>query len=175
MLTARGRPEDVLKGFAAGRRRLPAEADGAGDSARAHRGPAAAFAAAGRAAPHDQLQLRGQDHRLRRAGAARRRSHAAADADGGEPAAIPGRRTKARRSRARRCSKTSGACAKTPTRARSTISSSGCAATSKKEPGRPTHLLTVRGVGYRFIAEPASVGAIPTSDSPCSSVGLRRS
>jgi DNA-binding response OmpR family regulator len=25
----------------------------------------------------------------------------------------------------------------------------------EREPGRPRHLLTVRGVGYRFIAEPA--------------------
>ena len=50
MLTARGRPEDVLNGFRRRRRRLPAEADRAGDPAGARRRPAApiAMAAPGR-------------------------------------------------------------------------------------------------------------------------------
>ena len=52
--------------------------------------------------------------------------------------------------RARRFSKKCGACAKTRTRAPSITSSSGCGATWKTIPAKPKHLLTVRGVGYRF-------------------------
>ena len=56
-------------------------------------------------------------------------------------------RTRARRSRGRRSSRTSGISTRTPTPARSTTSSSGCAATSKTT--RAARAATVRGVGYK--------------------------
>ena len=84
-----------------------------------------------------------------------RREADAADADGGGAAALSGRARRQGRCRARRSSKRSGACARTPTPARSTTSSSGCGATSRTS-RQPKHLQTVRGVGYRFVAEPES-------------------
>ena len=65
--------------------------------------------------------------------------------------------TRARRCRGRRCSRTCGASTRTPTPARSTTSSSGCGATSRRSRRKPQHLLTVRGVGYRFVASPEGV------------------
>ena len=62
MLTARGRPEDVLKGLRRRRRRLPAEADGTGDPAGAHRRPAAAQSgvAVSAQAAHDRYTFSGK-------------------------------------------------------------------------------------------------------------------
>ena len=153
MLTARGRPEDVLNGFAAGADDyLPKPFELAILLARV--GGLLRRSAVAAAARTDRVHVRGQDDRLRAARAARRRARAAADADGGEPAALSRRSTRAAPCRARRCSRRCGACARTPTRARSTTSSCGCGATSRRSRRSPRHLLTVRGVGYRFVAEP---------------------
>ena len=51
----------------------------------------------------------------------------------------------------------SGDCTKTPTRAPSTTSSCACASTSNLIPSKPRYLLTVRGVGYRFLPDPQTL------------------
>jgi DNA-binding response OmpR family regulator len=53
--------------------------------------------------------------------------------------------------RAKRFSKKSGICTKTPTRARSIILSSACAAIWKTSRTIRKILQTVRGVGYKFV------------------------
>ena len=58
-------------------------------------------------------------------------------------------RSKAAPSRANRSSKMSGAYTKTPTRAPSTIHVR-LRRYIEEDPSKPKHLLTVRGVGYRF-------------------------
>ena len=152
MLTARGRPEDVLKGFAAGADDyLPKPTELAILLARiggllrrsewAAPAPPTATPSPARRSTSTRWSC-GSGDRI-----------AAADADGGQPAALPDCRRKARRFRGSRCSKTCGACTKTPTRGPSTTSSCGCGATSRRIPASPKHLLTVRGVGYRFVAE----------------------
>ena len=149
MLTARGRPEDVLKGFAAGADDyLPKPTELAILLARIggllrrsrwlRRGAGS-------------LHVRGQDHRLRHAGAAGRRSHAAAHADGSQPASLSDR---ARRQGGVAQVHAGGGLgrARGHRHARHRqLHRAGCAATSRRSRRGREHLLTVRGVGYRFV------------------------
>ena len=152
MLTARGRPEDVLKGLRRGRRRLPAEADRAGDSARPHRRPVAAHASgcaargdrytfAGKTIDFDTLELRVGDRTLP---LTLMEANLLRYLMPHEGKAV---------SRKAMLEEVWGVREDTDTRAidnfivrlRRYI---------ETEPARPQHLLTVRGVGYRFVASP---------------------
>ena len=161
MLTARSRSEDILKGFAAGADDyLPKPFELSVLLARLNGAPAPHAMAASAAprtdtAPGEAADIRlcRNAHPLRRPGTARPRPHLPPNPDGGRPAALshpPRGRIVSRKS----CWSRSGACTRTPTPAPSTISSCGCAATSRTIPPRPRHLLTVRGVGYRFMPNP---------------------
>ena len=78
MLTARGRPEDVLKGFAAGRGRLSAEAFRSVDSAGALAGTAAAQPVDARRAGGGECGRRSSPHPTRAASATSEHFHSAA-------------------------------------------------------------------------------------------------
>ena len=156
MLTARGRPEDVLAGLRGGRRRLPAEAVRAADPAGARPRPAAAAArwARARAArrrrrrPADVYTFAGHTLDL---GALELRVGGRAvppDADGGDLLRYlvqnagkvgvaqgdpRGRLGPARGHRHARHRQLHRAAAPLP----------------RRRPGRPRQLLTVRGVGYK--------------------------
>ena len=101
------------------------------------------FSFAGKTIDFARLELR--------AGSADR----SADPDGsGVPASLDPARRKSRATQIP-ASMRYGAFTRIPTRARSTISSSVSESMLKKIPSKPRHLLTVRGVGYRFVADPA--------------------
>ena len=58
--------------------------------------------------------------------------------------------SRAASTRARCCSRRSGAATSTASRARSTSTSATCARSSRRDPREPELIYTVRGVGYRF-------------------------
>ena len=153
MLTARGRPEDVLKGFAAGADDyLPKPTELAillarvgGLLRRSAVAPSLCRSAtrfAGKTIDFDTLELRVGDRTLP---LTLMEANLLRYLIAHEGKAVS-RQVDARGRL--------GACTRTRTRAPSTTSSSGCGATSRRTPGKPRHLLTVRGVGYRFVAEP---------------------
>ena len=156
MLTARGHPDDVLKGFAAGADDYLTKPFELSILIARIRGLLRRREWLAISAPASPCRGRktvlylatNQSNSISRT--PRRRPGFSADPDGSQRPALPDPRMKARLCRARRCWKKYGACMKTPTLARSTISSSACAAISSDDPANPEHLLTVRGVGYRF-------------------------
>ena len=155
MLTARGRPEDVLRGFEAGADDyLPKPFELAILLARVNgllrrRRWNERDTPSRRSRSRDDVHVRRAHARLRRDGAARARQVVPADADGVRAAALPGAERRpggvARRDPRGRVGPARGA----PTRAPSTTSSCGCGATSRIGPPRRRFLLTVRGVGYQ--------------------------
>ena len=161
LLTARSDNDDVLRGFEAGADDyLPKPFDlsillarlaGLLRRRRWLRGDAR-----GRGRPEelDEYPPRRRDGRFSQSGAAPRPVGAAADRDGGDAAPLPGeprRRDRVAQGAARG---SLGACATTPTRGPWTISSPACGRYIEAQPARPRHLLTVRGVGYRFVDNP---------------------
>ena len=161
MLTARGHPEDVLQGFAAGADDyLTKPFELAILIARLrgllrrkewlHPWPTAAA----RLLNQRHVPFGDKSVDFDRVRAARARSGVSADADGSQCSALsdPARRASTFAQGA--CSRTYGACTRTPIRARSTTSSCACGVISRMIRRAPRHLLTVRGVGYRFVQNP---------------------
>ena len=161
MLTARGRPEDVLRGFEAGaddylpkpfelpilhraRQRPaappPVERAAIAAAAAPPRRRPTSYAFAGRTLDFAAMEIRadGKAYQLTQMECDLLRIWCG---------------TPARPCRAARSSKTSGTCTRAPTRAPSTTSSCGCGATSRIAPASPQFLLTVRGVGYKFVPD----------------------
>ena len=168
MLTARGRPEDVLKGFASGAddylakpfdlsillarlqgllrrsqwtRGGQAAGRAAGRDRRGRVGDFGTFSFGGKTIDFGALELRSGDE------------HDSSDADGVGTPAAPGAQRRKIVSRKQILEEVWGLHEDTDTRAidnfvvrlRRYI---------EDDPGKPRHLLTVRGVGYRFLAKP---------------------
>ena len=161
MLTARGRPEDVLKGFAAGADDyLPKPSELAILLARVGgllRRSSWSRARAGRSRTRRPLHLQRPDHRFRHARADRRRPRAQAHADGGEPARYLIEHEGKAVSRKAMLEHVWGLREDTDTRAIDNFVVR-LRRYLEEEPARPQHLLTVRGVGYRFVANPMKMG-----------------
>ena len=157
MLTARGRPEDVLKGFAAGaddylpkptelailiaRDRRPAAPQPSGRSAR----PRDQFTFAGKTIDFDALELRVGERALPLTLMEANLLRYLIQHEGQGGVAQGDARRRLGRARGHR-------------HPRDRQLHRPPAPVHRDDPARPQHLLTVRGVGYRFIAEPGHGG-----------------
>ena len=159
MLTARGHPQDVLQGFAAGaddylvkavRTRNP---DGANSGLAAAKRVAAKFSRKINSGTQRHLCIWRQVRLLRPAAVTSTRSGLSPDADGNERSEAPDyacrpaglAREHARRGLGLREDTDTRALDNFIVRLRRYI---------EEDPSKPRHLLTVRGVGYRFVAFP---------------------